>query len=63
MTWSELKQAVEEIGIKEEDEVSAIECRLHHGNKRLHTLKLGKYVKLVEDYSDEAKTEASGCTC
>lgn len=63
MTWAEIKRAVEQTGIKEEDEVSAIQCELHHGAKTFHTLRLGKTVKLVEDFSDSAREEVRGCTC
>lgn len=63
MTWSEIKKAVEEAGIDERDEVSVIECQAHNGNKTFHILKLGRYVKLAEDFSDSARADASGCTC
>ena len=63
MTWKEIKKAVDEAGISEEDEVSAIECQPHDGDKTLHGLKLGKFVKLAESLSEEARKNASGCTC
>lgn len=63
MTWSEIKKAVEGAGIAEEDEVSVIECQAHDGDKTLHKLKLGKFVKLSENFSESARAEASGCTC
>lgn len=63
MTWSEIKNAVEDAGIADEDEVSVIQCQAHDGNKTFHTLKLGKFVKLAEDTSDGARADASGCTC
>ncbi|HEY7543940.1 MAG TPA: hypothetical protein VID27_03615 [Blastocatellia bacterium] len=63
MTWSEIKKAAEKAGIKEEDELSGIQCEPHHGNKSFHVLRLGRRVKLVEDFSEDAKKEASGCTC
>lgn len=63
MTWSEIKKAVEDAGIAEEDEVSVIQCQAHDGAKTLHKIKLGKFVKLSEDFSDSAREEASGCTC
>ena len=63
MTWSEIKKAVEDAGIAEEDEVSVIQCQAHDGNKTLHKMKLGKFVKLAEDLSEDARADASGCTC
>ncbi len=63
MTWSEIKKAVEDAGIADEDEVSVIECQQHNGNKTLHKLKLGRFVKLAEDFSEDARKDASGCSC
>jgi hypothetical protein len=63
MTWSEIKKAVEDAGIDEDDEVSVIQCQAHDGNKTLHKMKLGKFVKLSEDLSESARADASGCTC
>lgn len=63
MTWSEIKKAVEDAGIAEEDEVSVIQCQAHRGDKTLHKLKLGKFVKLSENFSEDAREDASGCTC
>lgn len=63
MTWSEIKNAVEDAGIADEDEVSVIQCQAHDGNRTFHTLKLGKFVKLAEDISESAREDASGCTC
>ena len=31
MTWSEIKNAVEDAGIADEDEVSVIQCQTHDG--------------------------------
>jgi hypothetical protein len=63
MTWSEIKKAVEDAGIAEEDEVSVIQCQAHNGDKTLHKMKLGKFVKLAENFSESAREDASGCTC
>jgi hypothetical protein len=63
MTWSEIKKAVEDVGIADEYEVSVIQCQAHDGDKTLHKLKLGKFVKLEENLSESARKDASGCTC
>lgn len=63
MTWSEIKKAVVEAGIADDDEVSVIQCQAHDGSKTLHKLKLGKFVKLTEDFSESARADANGCTC
>jgi len=63
MTWKEIKKAVQDAGIAEQDEISVIQCQAHDGDKTLHKLTLGKFVKLTEDFSDDARGEASGCTC
>jgi hypothetical protein len=63
MTWKEIKKAVEDAGIGEEDEVSVIQCQAHDGDKTLHKIKLGKFLKLSEDSSEGARQDASGCTC
>lgn len=55
MTWKEIKKAVDVAGISEEDEVSVIECQPHDGNKTLHKIKLGRFVKLAEDFSEGAE--------
>jgi hypothetical protein len=62
MTWSEIKKAVEDAGVGEEDEVSVIQCQAHDGDKTLHRIKLGRFVKLCENFSESARREASGCT-
>jgi hypothetical protein len=63
MTWSGIKKAVEDAGIAEEDEVSVIQCQAHDGNKTLRRVKLGRFVKLSEDFSESAREDAGGCTC
>ena len=63
MTWTEIKNAVEKAGIKENDEVTVIQCEPRNGAKTFHVIKLGKVVKLAEDFAESAIHEASGCTC
>jgi hypothetical protein len=63
MTWQEIKKAAEVSGIREEDDLSAIQCEPHRGNKTFHLIRLGRFVRLVEDTSKDAAKDASGCTC
>ena len=63
MTWSEIKSAVKDAGIADEDEVSVIQCQANDGNKTFHMLKLGKFVKLARNFSESPREEASGFTC
>jgi hypothetical protein len=63
MTWSEIKRAAEEAGIEEDEELSGIHCEIHNGRKTFHVLRLGRVAKLVEDFGEDARSEASGCTC
>jgi hypothetical protein len=63
MTWSEIKQAIEQSGISEDDEIIEIHCQLEGGNKTLHRVRLGRAIRLDEDLSERAQKEgASGCT-
>jgi hypothetical protein len=61
MTWSEIKTAVEQSGVKDNDSIVEIHCELHNGAKTLHQIRLGKFIKLTEDFSESARGEASGC--
>jgi hypothetical protein len=63
MTWLEIKKAAEMSGISDEDDLSAIQCELYRGNKTFHIIRLGRFVRLVEDTSKEAAQDASGCAC
>jgi hypothetical protein len=46
MTWSEIRRAVEDAGIADEDEVSVIQCQAQDEDKTLHKMKLGTLVKV-----------------
>jgi len=63
MTWKEIKNAVEDCGIGDDDDVSVIQCQPQNGDKTLHKIELGKFVKLEENLSESAREDASGCTC
>ncbi|HYF63876.1 MAG TPA: hypothetical protein VD886_13735 [Herpetosiphonaceae bacterium] len=48
MKWAELKRAVEQAGVGDEDEIIAIECEMHHGGGSLQKVHQGNYIRLVE---------------
>lgn len=60
MTWNEIKRAAEIAGIKETDEIAAIECERRDGDKTFHPAKSGNMIVLRE-HPDEEKTDAHGC--
>jgi hypothetical protein len=60
MTWKEIKKAVEEAGVKEDEEISLIQCENGDGDKTFHKMRLGKGIKLAENISDDAE-DYSGC--
>ena len=45
MKWSEIKEAVEQSGISEDDEILEIHCELRDGDKALHPSKQGSCIK------------------
>ena len=61
MTWQEIKKAVEKTGISDSDEISIIQCEPHDGAKSFHVLKIGKNIRLVEDFADSIRRYGSGC--
>jgi hypothetical protein len=61
MTWGELKRAVEDAGINEEDNICEIQCQIHQGDKHLHPVRLGRALKLAEGISESALQDALGC--
>ncbi len=62
MKWSEIKQAIEQSGIREDDEILEIRCELGDGDKRLHPVKQGDFLRLNEYLSEEAlRKESTGC--
>jgi hypothetical protein len=60
MTWKEIKKAVDDAGIKDDEEISLIQCENGHGNKTFTKVKLGKFVKLAENHKEDAE-EYAGC--
>ena len=62
MTWSEIKEAVEQAGVKEDEDISVIQCENGDGDHTFHKVRLGKRLKLEENTSGEAqRREANGC--
>ena len=59
MKWSEIKKAVEQTGVREDDEILEIHCELRDGNKTLQQMKLGNSIRLTEDLSEEAQQRES----
>jgi hypothetical protein len=55
MKWSEIKEAVEKSGVKEDDEILEIHCELRDGDKALHPSRQGDFLTLSEYLSQEAQ--------
>ena len=60
MTWKELKEAVEQADVTEDEEIGAIQCENPDGDGTFHKVRLGKRVKLVENTSEDA-VDSHGC--
>ena len=62
MTWAEIKSAVEQAGVDEDEEIGLIQCENGDGDHTFHKVRLGKTLKLMENVSEEvARREAEGC--
>jgi hypothetical protein len=62
MTWKEIKKAVEQVGVGEDEEIALIHCENGDGDHTFHKVRLGKTLKLAENVSAEkARAEAEGC--
>jgi hypothetical protein len=62
MTWSEIKRAVEEAGVREDEEIGLIQCENGDGDRTFHKVRLGRMLKLEENVSSEtAREDAEGC--
>lgn len=61
MTWREIKEAVAQAGVKENEEIALIQCENGKGNHTFHKVTLGKRLKLAENVSEEiSRKEADG---
>lgn len=54
MTWSEIKQAVEQAGVRDDEEIGSILCQNGSGDHTFHRVRPGKALKLTENISEEA---------
>ena len=62
MTWAEIKRAVEQAGVREDDEIGLIQCENGDGDHTFHKVRMGKTLKLIENISAEkAREDAEGC--
>ena len=62
MTWKEIKQAIEDAGIEDYEEISSIECENGSGDHTLHRIKIGRFVKFRENVSPaEQQQDSEGC--
>jgi hypothetical protein len=62
MTWKEIKKAVAEAGVEEDEEIGLIQCENGSGDHTFHKVRLGKTLKLAENVSEEVlQKEAGGC--
>jgi hypothetical protein len=62
MTWKQIKEAVEQAGVKDSEEIGLIQCENGAGDHTFHRVRLGKTLKLAENVSSEqARKDAEGC--
>jgi len=62
MTWRDIKKAVEEAGVGDDEEIGVIQCENGDGDHTFHKMKLGNRLKLAESVSTEkAREAAEGC--
>lgn len=60
MTWKQIKEAVEEAGIEDSEEITTIQCENGHGDGTFHQMRLGRALKLRENSVEDAE-DCSGC--
>jgi sialic acid synthase SpsE len=62
MTWEEIKKAVEQAGVRDEEEIGLIHCENGDGDHTFHKVRLGKMRKLAENVSlEKARKDTEGC--
>jgi hypothetical protein len=62
MTWKDIKKAVEDAGVGDEEEIALIQCENGDGDHTFHKVRLGNTLKLAENVSPKkAREAAEGC--
>jgi hypothetical protein len=62
VTWAQMKHAIEQAGVKDDEEISEIQCEDVNGDQSFQKVRLGVKLKLVENISNEkARSDAEGC--
>jgi len=62
VTWKEIKNAVEQAGIHEEDDIDLIQCEGSSGDNTFRKMRLGNKLKLTENVlPDKAREDAERC--
>ena len=62
MTWLEIKRAVEAAGVRDDEEITVIQCENSSGDHSFHTVRLGNKLKLAENVAEDiARHDAEGC--
>jgi len=61
MTWKEIKQAVSEAGVGEDEEIILIQCESGEGDHTFQKVRFGKTLKLAENTSTQKTGEENGC--
>jgi hypothetical protein len=62
MTWVEIKEAVEQAGVTDDEEIGSIHCENGDGDHTFYKVRLGRALKLAENTSAEkARAETAGC--
>lgn len=62
MTWLQIKKAVEQAGVRDDEEIGLIQCENGDGDHTFHKVRLGKSLKLAENVSAEkTREDAKGC--
>jgi len=62
MTWAEIKKAVEQAGVGDDEEIGVIQCENGDGDHTFHKIRLGNTLKLAEKVpAEKARKDAECC--
>jgi hypothetical protein len=62
MTWREIKRAVSDAGVDDDEEIILIQCENSEGDQTFHKTRLGRALKLAENVSTKkTREDAEGC--